>query len=248
VKTWSSSRPAGPGADAHEHGSPRNRLRPAEELAAHLTGGGSLLLTGANAAAAVLAGIAATLATRRTRVLRVSPPLDLRGFMEQVGRTGQAAGDDDVERGFNALTTLDPGCDRIVLLVDDAHLLPHTTLFYLQFVLRADPPLHLAFAGRPEIAETLALEGFAGLRGRFTLQLTIPEPAPAGSAVQAGQHSRIARVIARVLARSAAYAGLWTTPARPRRPAPAILGVPAAGARSSDAVNPIREPLGGRSL
>jgi hypothetical protein len=198
-----------------------------------------LLLTGANGAA-VLAGIAATLATLRTRVLRVSPPLDLRGFMEQVGRTGQAAGDDDVERGFNALTTLDPGCDRIVLLVDDAHLLPHTTLFYLQFVLRADPPLHLAFAGCPEIAETLALEGFAGLRGRFTLQLTMPEPSPGleGSAVQAGQHSRIARIIARVLARSAAYTGLWTTPARPRRPAPAIMGVPSAGAGSNDAVNP----------
>jgi len=228
VKTWSNSRPAGPGADTHEHGSPR-RLRPAEQLAAYLTGGGSLLLTGANGAAAVLAGIADVLAKRRTRVLRVSPPLDLQGFMEQVGRTGQAAGDDDVERGFNALTTLDPSCDRIVLLVDDAHLLPHTTLFYLQFVLRADPPLHLAFAGRPEIAGTLALEGFAGLRGRFTLQLAMPEPspAPAGSAVQAGQHSRIGRVIARVLARSAAYTGLWTTPSRPRRPAPAIKGVPA---------------------
>ncbi len=208
-----------------------------------------MLLTGANGAA-VLAGIADTLAPRRTRVLRVSPPLDLHGFMEQVGRTGEAAGDDDVERGFNALTTLDPSCDRIVLLVDDAHLLPHTTLFYLQFVLRADPPLHLAFAGLPEIAGTLALEGFAGLRGRFTLQIALPEPfpAPAGSALQAGQHSRIGRVIARVLARSVAYAGLWATPARPRRPVLAIKGVPAAGARSSDAVNPIRGPLEGRSL
>jgi len=208
-----------------------------------------LLLTSANGAA-VLAGIAATLATRRTRVLRVSPPLDLRGFMEQVGRTGQAAGDDDVERGFNALTILDPSCDRIVLLVDDAHLLPHTTLFYLQFVLRADPPLYLAFAGCPEIAETLALEGFAGLRGRFTLQLAMPEPfpAPAGSALQAGQHSRIGQVIARVLAKSAAYAGLWAIPARPRRPAPAIKGVLAAGARSNDATNPIGEPFEGRSL
>jgi len=250
VKTWSSSRPAGLDADTHEHGSPRNRLRPAKELAAHLTGGGSLLLTGANGGAAVLAGIADMLAKRRTRVLRVSPPLDLPGFMEQVGRTGQAAGNDNVERGFNALTVLDPSCDRIVLLVDGAHFLPHTTLFYLQFVLRADPPLHLAFAGCPEIAGTLALEGFAGLRGRFTLQLTMPEPSPVfeGSALQAGQHSRIGRVIARVLARSAAYAGLWVTPAPPRRPAPAIKGVPAAAARSNDALNPVREPLEGRSL
>ena len=185
------------------------------------------------------------LATGRTRVLRVSPPLDLRGFMEQVGRKGHAAGDDDVERGFNALTTLDPSCDRIVLLVEDAHLLPHTTLFYLKFVLRGEPPLQMAFAGRPEIADTLALEGFTGLRERFSLQLTMPAPSPgpAGPAAQAGQGSRFKRITTRVLARVAAYAGLRNTPVRPSRPAPARRAVPSPNALSSSLGSPPRVSL-----
>lgn len=210
MNTWSDLRPAGVGADKTGHASPRNRLRLTEELAAHLTGGGSLLLTGASGTAAVLAGTADALAKGRTRVIKVSPPLDLPGFMEQVGQTGLAAGDDDVERGFNALTTLDPGCDRIVLLVEDAHLLPHPTLFYLQFVLRAEPPLRLAFAGCSEIADTLALEGFTGLRGHFSLHATMPGLSLGleGAATREGRYSRLRRIFAQALARSAAYAGL----------------------------------------
>ena len=235
MKAGSNSRPAGAGADQTGHGPPGIRLRLAEELAAHLTGGGSLLLTGANGTAAVLAGAADMLANGRTRVLRVSLPLDLPGFMEQVGRTGHAAGDDDVERGFNALTTLDPGCDRIVLLVEDAHLLPHTTLFYLQFVLRGEPPLRLALAGRPEIAGTLALEGFTGLRGRFSLQLTMSEPSP-GPAVQAGRCSRFRRAVTRALA------GLWDSPVR-EGPAPARRAVLSSNAGSSGLGNSSRASL-----
>ena len=167
----------------------------------------------------MLDAAAGILEKKRTRVLKVRPPLDLRGFMEQVGRTDHTFGDGDVERGFNALTALDPGCDRIVLLVEDAHLLPHTTLFYLQFVLRAEPPLQLAFAGRLEVADALALEGFAGLRARFSLHLTMSAPFTevAEFTVQAGRYSRLRRV----LARFAAYAGLWSTPLHPHSSASA---------------------------
>ena len=213
MTTLGDLRLAAAGAGLNGSGPPHNRLSLAGQLVAHLAGGGSLLLTGSEGSGAVLDAAADALGKTRARVLKVRPPLDLRGFMEQVGRTGRAIGDDDVERGFNALTALDPGCDRIVLLVEDAHLLPHTTLFYLQFVLRAGPPLQLAFAGRPEIADALALEGFAGLRGRFSLHLTMAAPSPelAEPTVQAGNNSRTRRVLARL----AAYAGLWSKPLHP---------------------------------
>lgn len=176
MATYSDLQPAGSGANFNGHGSPQNRLWLTDKLIAQLTGGGSFLLTGTDDTSAVLAAAVGILKKRRTRVLKVCPPLDLQGFMEQVGRTGDAVGDSDVERGFNALTTLDPTCDRVVLVVEDAHLLPHNTLFYLQFVLRAEPPLQLAFAGCPEVADVLALEGFAGLRARFSLHLTVSAP------------------------------------------------------------------------
>lgn len=200
------------GADPrpHGHGSPQNRLWLVDKLVRHLTGGGSLLLTGADGTANVLAAAADVLARGRTRVLRVRPPLDLPGFMQQVGRAGPATEDAEVERGFDALTALTPDCDRIALLVEDAHLLPYTTLFYLQFVLRGEPPLQLALAGNTEIADTLALEGFAGLRARLALQLTISAP-PKGvpdSSGQAGRLSRVRQVLARVFAGPGPYASL----------------------------------------
>ncbi|HEY0202823.1 MAG TPA: hypothetical protein VGC15_01565 [Acetobacteraceae bacterium] len=197
MKAWSESQLAGFAANLNRPGSPRNQFRQTEEIITHLTGGGSVLLTGTDGGPAVLAVVADTLAKGRTRVLQVRPPLDLPGFMEQVGQTGNAPGDDDVERGFNALTTLDPGCDRIVLLVEDAHLLPHPTLFYLQFVLHAGPPLQLAFAGGPGIADALALEGFAGLRGRFSLHLTMSAPSPetAEPATQEGRYRWLTRIL-----------------------------------------------------
>ena len=242
MKTWSNLQPAGFAADLNRSASPRNQFQRAEQIIAHLTGGGSVLLTGTDDAPAVLAVVAETLATRRTRVLQVRPPLDLRGFMGQVGRIGNASGDDDVERGFNALTILGPDCDRIVLLVEDAHLLPHPTLFYLQFLLRAESPLQLAFAGSPEIADTLALEGFTGLRGRFSLRLAMAAPFPgtAGPAAREGRYSRIKRVLAQALARPAAYAGLWDARMRPASAAKAVLS---SGALSNDIGSPIGKQL-----
>ena len=247
MTTWSDLQPAGIAADLNRLGSPWNQLRLTEEIIAHLTGGGSVLLTGTDGASAMLAVAAETLAKGRTRVLQVRPPLDLQGFMGQIGQIGSASGDDDIERGFNALTTLDPSCDRIVLLVEDAHLLPHPTLFYLQFVLCGEPPLRLAFAGCPGIADTLALEGFSGLRGRFSLHVPMPEPSPGlvGSAAQGSRYNRLRRVVAQALARSAAYAGLWNTPMRPVLEAKAVLS---SGAMSNDTGSPMGKPLEKRSF
>ena len=242
MTTWSDSQLANFAADLNRPGLPRNQFRQTEEIIAHLTGGGSVLLTGTDGAPAVLAAAAGALAKRRTRVLQVRPPLDLQGFMGQVGQPGNASGDDDVERGLNALTILDPSCDRIVLLVEDAHLLPHPTLFYLQFVLRAEPPLQLAFAGGQGIADALALEGFTGLRGCFSLRLTMSAPPreTAGSARREGRYSRLRRVLAQALARPAAYAGLWNTR---ERPASAIKAVLSSGAMSNDIGSPMGKPL-----
>ena len=247
MTAWSNSQPGGIAADLNTPGSPRTRPQWTKEIAAHLNGGGSVLLTGTDGAPAVLAAVAETLARGRTRVLQVRPPLDLPGFMEQVGRTGTTSGDDEVERGFNALTIPDPGCDRIVLLVEDAHLLPHPTLFYLQFVLHAGPPLQLAFAGGPGIADALALEGFARLRGRFSLRLTMSAPVPgtAEPATRERRYGRFRRVLAQALARSAAYAGPWN----PRvRPASAVKAVLSSGAMSNDIGSPLGKPLEERSF
>ncbi len=214
-----------------ERGLRQNHLWLVSRLVTHLTGGGSLLLTGTGGTAAVLAAAAGMLNKGRTRVLSVRPPLDLQGFMQQVGRPSHILGDTDIERGFNALTAPDTTCDGIVLLVEDAHLLPQTTLFYLQFVLRAGPPLRLAFAGSAGLADTLALEGFAGLRAQFSLHLTMAAPAAGRptSAVQAGRYGRIRLALAQALASFAACAGSAGAILRPPRSAPAAKVVPLSG-------------------
>jgi len=204
-------------------GSRQNQLWLISKLVTHLTGGGSLLLTGMDGTAAIMAAAAGTLDKGRMRVLSVRPPLDLQGFIEQVGRPGHALGDTDIERGFNVLTALDTTCDGIVLLVEDAHLLPRTTLFYLQFILRAGPPLRLAFAGSAGIADTLALEGFAGLRAHFSLHLTMAAPSAGRPtpAVQAGRYGRITQALARSAA-CAVSAGAILRPSGFARPAKAV--------------------------
>ncbi len=151
------------------------------KLVAAIMSGGSALVTGPVGAAELLGVLAHSLAATRTRVVRVRPPLDLPDFMEQVAPASAAAGDVRLVQGFNTLTTPDSACDRIVLLVEDAHLLPQATLRYIEFALRAGPHLQVAFAGRSEIVDVLALDGFAGLRRQLSLHLTLPErlPAPA---------------------------------------------------------------------
>lgn len=58
----------------NESGSRQNHLWLVSRLVTHLTGGGSLLLTGTDGTAAVLAAAAGILDKGRTRVLSVRPP------------------------------------------------------------------------------------------------------------------------------------------------------------------------------
>ena len=145
--------------------------------------GGSVLVTGVDSTAPLLAAITRVLTRTRTRVLHVRPPFDLTSFMDQLATADDAPKDVKLERGFDALTTTDAGCDRIALLVEDAHLLPDATLRYIELALRAGPHLHVIFAGQSGIADTLALEGFAWLRGQVSLRLFLSgaEPKPAGA-------------------------------------------------------------------
>lgn len=149
------------------------------QVAAALMADTSALITGPDrTGAALLRVVAAHLAPTRTRVLRIGPPLDLPGFLDQAARIGGAAGDTRLEQGFAALTDPGPSCDRIALLIEDAHLMPDATLRYIEFALHAGPHLCVAFAGQPGIADTLGLPGYAGLRRRLSLRLVLPPPQP----------------------------------------------------------------------
>ena len=148
----------------------------ARQLSDGVMGGVSVLATGAAGTSALLSAVASLLAGTRTRVLRVDPPLDLAKFLERVSPLADLSDDEGLERGFTALTSLDDGCDRIVLLLDDAHLLPPSILRYVELALRARPQLQAVFAGRPELADTLALAGFAGLSQRLSLRIDLSAP------------------------------------------------------------------------
>lgn len=145
----------------------------ADRVAAAVMDGTSVLVTAHDGTASLLAAVALRLAPTRTRVLHVRPPLGIAGFMDQVAAKG-APGDTQLERGFNALTIPDAGCDRIALLVEDAHRMPQATLRYIEFTLQAGAHLHVVLAGRSGIGDTLALAGFTGLRKRFPLHLALP--------------------------------------------------------------------------
>lgn len=152
----------------------------ADKTVAAVMDGASVLVTAHDGTTAFLAAVALRLAPTRTRVLHLRPPLGIAGFMDQVA-ANCAPGDTQLERGFNALTMPDAGCDRIALLVEDAHGMPQATLRCIEFTLQAGPHLRVVLAGRSGIEDTLALAGFAGLRKRFPLHLALPaaEPQPA---------------------------------------------------------------------
>lgn len=209
----------------------------AAQLAAAMVSGRSALVTGLDGSV-VLAAASDALSNGRTRVLHVRPPLDLDGFMEQVVHAGTIPGGvTDLEQGFDALTRPDTFHDSIALLVEDAHRMPETTLRYIELALRAGPHLQVALAGQMEVADTLALPGFSGLRKRLSLHLVLPAPdppavvmdlLPAASAASTGRSRRV-RVVG-ALAGVAFAAGLavavWMPAVPPAPPdTPAIISV-----------------------
>jgi len=135
--------------------------------------GGDAVLALDGGALALLDEVAAELAQSRCRVLRVSAQaaggLSLSGVMAQItGRPDLDAHDDEVlERGFQALTVLDPECDQIVLLVSGAEALQRTALRYLQFTCRAVAALRLVLAGDQGPPDMLEEDEMAFLRTRM---------------------------------------------------------------------------------
>ena len=159
---------------------PEVRFTSAKQLAKALKTGIPTLVTGpAGGTSGLLDEAAALLGASRTRVLRVRPPYPLSHFMHQVTPSTPDGHEDLLEDAFRALTVLDPSCDRIALLVEDAHLLPEATLRYIESSMRLGAHLCVALAGESKLLDTLALDSLAPMRKRLGLHVVIPGQVPA---------------------------------------------------------------------
>ena len=143
-----------------------------EQILEALARGASVLMVGETDTAGCLRAVERVLSGSRMRVVFVRPPLTLSNFLEQVAFDHPAADQSALERGFSALTETDVGCDRIVLLVEGAHLSPHSTLHYIEMAMRAGLHLQVVLAGKSPLLELLGLAGFKSLRQRLSVQLT----------------------------------------------------------------------------
>jgi len=168
------------GVKSLEQKLPEVRFTSAKQLVKALKAGTPALVTGpAGSTAALLDETAAQLGAARTRVLRVRPPYPLSYFMHQVTPSTPDGDEDLLENAFRALTVLDPSCDRIALLVEEAHHLPEATLRYIESSLRLGAHLCVALAGEPKLLETLTLDSLAPLRKRLALHIVMPGQVPA---------------------------------------------------------------------
>lgn len=204
-------------------------------------------------ASVVLDQAAALLAARRSRVLRAAAAgpdgLGLQELMDQVAGRPDPRGpaDASLEQGAQALTVPDAGCDRIVLLLDDAEAVQPAALRYVQLACRTGSKLRLVLAGLPD-----GLDGaeFAPLRARLqarpvlALDGSLPKaapdrPAPQASAARPGQ-AAAARHLAALPSERPRAAAL----AAPRwaRPAAAALGLAACVALAAPAMRRAPEP------
>lgn len=167
---------------------------PVLQLLDVVMGGGCALVTKQTGTSAMLASLAPCLAPHM-RVLEVRPPLDLQGFLGQVVTQAGLDGS-ELERAFDALTTSVLGSNDVALLVHDAHLMQHEALRYVEFAFRANPRLRVVLAGKPELADIMALNAFAWLRARFVLHLALPDapsPAPRPAPLMRDLPPRVAR-------------------------------------------------------
>jgi len=150
-----------------------------------LRGADAAMIAEGDAARVLLALTADCLSGRRIRVLRAAEVLPNRPaaaapWAHVAGQAKPGVPDDVLSRSFQALTVLDPACDRIVLLVSDAHALPHSALRYIQFASRSAAHLQLVFCGTRAFFDLLRIEEFTWLRVRLGagLALTLAAPIP----------------------------------------------------------------------
>ncbi len=120
----------------------------------------------------------------RSRVLRAADVLPSAlgvptSLAPLAGQPKTSVPDDEVlSRDFKGLTVLDETCDRIVLLVSNAHALQLPALRYIQLASRFGAHLRLVFCGRPGLFDALDTGELAWLRTRLTAGLVLALAAP----------------------------------------------------------------------
>ena len=157
----------------------------ADRLVEALADSTSVLLTGPADPCPLFAAAARHPRLLRSTVFHVGPPLDLVSMLRQV-TADDGPRDATLEQGFESLTAPGAGCERIVLFVAEAHLLPHATLRYIEFALHAGPHLTVVLAGQNGLSDLLALDGFAGLRDRIPVHLVLPDASAAHTDLSPG--------------------------------------------------------------
>ena len=162
---------------------------------------------------ALLTLVAKRLQNGRTRVLHVSgaaetgrlhagsPPgnspsnLTLSGLLARL-----QPGENSPEHGIAALTTLELGCDRIVLVLDHADQLDRGAFRAIQLAAEVQPKLRLVLAGAPALLDMLDNPDLRSLHNRLhrvmdeepAADMPIPGPTP-GPATSPAAKPRAAR-------------------------------------------------------
>ncbi len=136
----------------------------------------ALLGTDARAVSVAVDGCLALLSDAPVRVVRVrglpGVPLTLSQIVKEIGAHHQGApGSDDDELIVRVLATRSRGEDQVVLLLEQAELLPLATLAFLQVALTVfgarTPRLQLLFAGHPKFMQLIDRDELAALRDRL---------------------------------------------------------------------------------
>ena len=145
----------------------------------------ALLGTNARAVSAAVDGCLALLSNDPIRVVRVrglpGTPLTLSRIVEEIGAThhGGSRADDD-ELIVRVLATRARGETQVVLLLEQAELLPPPTLAFLQVALTVfgtrTPRLQLLFAGHPKFIPLIDRDELTPLRDRLGPVIRVQAP------------------------------------------------------------------------
>lgn len=145
----------------------------------------ALLGTDAPTVSAVIDQCIARLSDDPIRVVRVhglpGVPLTLSRIVKEIGASqpGGSRVDDD-ELIVQVLATRSNGENQVVLILEQAELLPVPTLVFLQVALTVfgvrTPRLQLLFAGRPKFAYLIDRDELTPLRDRLDAVIRVPPP------------------------------------------------------------------------
>lgn len=145
----------------------------------------ALLGTNAHAVSAAVDGCLALLSDEPIRVVRVrglpGTPLTLSRIVEEIGADHQGGPPaDDDELIVRVLATRSGGEGQVVLLLEQAELLPLPTLAFLQVALTVfgtrTPKLQLLFAGHPKFLHLIDQDELIPLRGRLGPVIRVQAP------------------------------------------------------------------------